>query len=221
MSVTTTYIASSEFLGKKMIEYGYAPEKINILPNAYFGEVPGSLGMERKHILYAGRLSPEKGVDVLVQAAKGLNAVVIIAGDGPEREHLQNQAKQIGVSNVHFTGFLSPTELNPLYQAAHVTVIPSRWYENGPLVILESYANGTPVIGTRIGAIPEFVAEGKTGFLFGLNDAADLHKVLENCINQPDITRQMGATALANVTEKYSPETYLKGLEDILHNVLK
>ena len=217
----SAYIAPSEFMRAKMIAYGYTSEKIHVLPNAYFETVPVPQGRPREHILFAGRLSPEKGIDLLVQAAKGLDAAVVIAGDGPEREHLQALAGKIGAGNVSFPGFLNATDLNRLYQTALVTVLPSRWYENGPLVILESYANATPMVGARIGAIPEFVTEGKTGFLFTPEDAADLHLVLENSIHQPGLLQQMGTSALADVAAKYSPAAYLEGLEDILSKVVK
>jgi glycosyltransferase involved in cell wall biosynthesis len=215
------YIAPSEFMRQKMIGFGYASQKTHLLPNAYFGQVPAPRGAKRGHILFAGRLSQEKGADLLVRAAVNLNMVIIIAGDGPERERLQALARQVGASNVSFPGFLSPIELSRLYQTALVTVLPSRWYENGPLVILESYANATPVVGARIGAIPEFVDDGKTGFLFSPNDADDLHKVLQYCITHSDSAKQMGDSALARVNAKYSPAAYIEGLENIFNKVVK
>jgi glycosyltransferase involved in cell wall biosynthesis len=87
--------------------------------------------------------------------------------------------------------------------------------------VFESYANATPVVGARIGAIPEFVDEGKTGFLFAPNDADDLHKVLKDCISHPDSLRQIGETSFARVIAKYSPAAYLEGLENILSDVVK
>lgn len=215
------YIAPSEFMRQKLVEFGYAAEKIHTLPNAYFGQIPLLKDTQRKHILYAGRLSPEKGIDLLLRAAKGLAVEVLIAGDGPERESLQALARQVGANNVSFPGFLSAIELSRLYQTALVTVLPSRWYENGPLVLLESYANATPVVGARIGAIPEFVDEGKTGFLFAPNDADDLHKVLQFCITNPESLNSMGEIALSCVKAKYSPTAYIKGLENVLNNVVR
>ncbi len=122
---------------QKMIEFGYSPLKIFTLPNAYFGQTQPLEELERDHIFFSGRLSPEKGIDLLVRAAKNLNISVNIAGDGPERNRLAALAEQIGASNVKFLGFLDADHLNHLYQTALVTVLPSRWYENGPLVLLE------------------------------------------------------------------------------------
>jgi glycosyltransferase involved in cell wall biosynthesis len=217
----SAYIAPSEFMRKKMVEYGYAQEKIHLLPNAYFGHVPEPEGSKREHILFAGRLSPEKGVDLLIRAVKNLKVVVNIAGDGPERERLHGLAKEINARNVNFLGFLNAGELGRLYQSALVTVLPSRWYENGPLVVLESYANSTPVVGARIGAIPEFIEDGKTGLLFTPNDADNLHIVLQYCLTHPGSLKRMGETALRRVKAENSQAAYLKGLEKILNDVVK
>lgn len=215
------YITPSEFMRQKMIEFGYAPQKIVTLPNPYFGPIADFEEAERDHILYAGRLSFEKGVDLLVRAAKNLNVRVNIAGDGAERERLQTLAQQIGASNVHFLGFLDSAQLNRLYQTALVTVLPSRCYENGPLALLESYANRTPVVGARIGAIPEFIDEGKTGFMFTPDDAGDLHQVLHGCIAYPDSLKPVGQTARSRVLATYSPATYRTHLENIISHVVR
>jgi glycosyltransferase involved in cell wall biosynthesis len=216
----SAYIAPSEFMQKKMVEYGYAKYKIHILPNAYFGQIPRRATIIRKHILFVGRLSPEKGVDLLVRAAKGLNLKVYIAGDGPEYKRLHTLAKQTEANNVEFLGFLSSEKLSHLYQEALVTVLPSRWYENGPLTVLESYAHATPVIGARIGAIPEFVDENKTGFLFEPNNANELHTILQNYLSDPHSLNHMGCNALSIAKVKYSPQAYIDGLESLLNNVI-
>ena len=204
-----------------MVEHGYAGQKISVLPNAYFGSLPGSSGARREHVLFAGRLSSEKGVDLLVRAAVGLGAPVLIAGDGPERARLQALAEQVGAQNVRFLGFLNGADLAQLYQTALLTVLPSRWYENGPLVVLESFANATPLVGARIGAVPEFVTEGQTGSLFAANDSADLQRVLKTCLAQPDALARMGSTAFSYVSANFSPGAYLDGLESILQQAQK
>lgn len=204
---------------QKMLEFGYAGGKIQVLPNAYFGQTLDPGRARREHILFAGRLSSEKGADLLVRAAKNLDAKVIVAGDGPERGNLQALAQRLGANNLRFPGFLHANELERLYQTALVTVLPSRWYENCPLTLLESYANSTPVVGARIGAIPELIEDGKTGFLFTPNDADDLNKVLQYCITRAPLLRRMGITALSKVRAKYSPHAYLEGLESVLNNV--
>jgi glycosyltransferase involved in cell wall biosynthesis len=149
-----------------------------------------------------------------------LEAEVVIAGDGPERAALESLADELGARNIQFIGFQPPEVIGDLYNRALLTVVPSRWYENGPLVILESYDKATPVIGADIGAIPDFVQEGQTGFLFRANDADDLHAVLQSCLADREKLLQMGQRAKRHVAEDYSPKRYVKRLETILESVL-
>lgn len=215
------YICPGEFLRQKMIAFGYAPEKFTTLPNAYFGPLLAHQATNEPWVLYVGRLSYEKGVDLLVKAAKGLNAEVFIAGDGPARSELEGLAAQLGVSDrVRFLGFQTFAQVQELYARAWVNVLPSRCYENGPLVILEAYAQGTPVVAAAIGALPEFVEEGKTGCLFTANDADSLREVLQRCLARPDWLREMGENARQQVIQRYSPEQYAQGLESILERVI-
>ncbi len=219
-TLISAYVTPSEFMRQKMIEFGYSPDKLITLPNAYFGNVVEAKQSPRRHILYAGRLSPEKGVDLLIFAAKGLNEIINIAGDGPERENLQRLAQNLGVDNVRFLGFQNGQKLNDLYQTALMLVLPSRWYENGPLVLLEAFANAVPVAGARIGAVPEFMEDGQTGFLFSPNDANELRWGLQNSLARPERLRQMGEVALARVQARYSPAAYVAGLEAIFKQVV-
>ncbi|MFX1410559.1 MAG: glycosyltransferase [Promethearchaeota archaeon] len=219
-NLITAYIAPGAFLRRKMIEYGYAPAKITTVHNAYFGHADSPRDLPRTHILYVGRLAHEKGIDLLVRAAAGLEVPVVIAGDGPERARLESLADEVGARNVRFVGFQPQEVIADLYSRALVAILPSRWYENGPLVILEAYAQATPVVGADIGAIPEFVEEGQTGLLFRANDADDLRAVLQRCLADREKLAQMGQKARQRVITTYSPEQYVQSLESILESVL-
>jgi glycosyltransferase involved in cell wall biosynthesis len=219
--LVATYIAPGEFLRQKMIEFGYAATKIITLPNAYFGYPMTPQESPRTHVLYVGRLAREKGIDLLIEAAVGLDTPVIVAGDGPERDSLESLADAMGAHNVRFVGFQPPEAIADLYNRAIATVLPSRWYENGPLVILESYARATPVIGANIGAIPEFVQPGETGFLFRAGDAQDLREVLLECAADRKRLAQMGRAARDRVVAKYSPERYVQSLENVLESAIR
>ena len=215
------YICPGEFLRQKMIAFGYASEKLTTLPNAYFGPSLAHREMTEPLILYVGRLSHEKGVDLLVKAARGLKTPVCIVGDGPARPDLEELADALGVADqVKFLGFQTFAQVQELYARAWVNVLPSRWYENGPLVVLEANAQGTPVVASAMGALPEFVEEGKTGCLFTANDAESLREVLQRCLARPDWLREMGENARQRVIQRYSPERYAQGLETILERVI-
>ncbi|MBR2822766.1 MAG: glycosyltransferase [Clostridia bacterium] len=133
-----------------------------------------------RYVLYFGRFSTEKGIETLLKAIRALPDIpFVLAGDGP----LRNQVE--GVENIHYMGFLSGRVLNGVIQNAAFSVIPSEWYENCPYSVIESLKLGTPVLGAKIGGIPELIEDGVTGQLFRSGDSEDLIKSIRNIWNQP------------------------------------
>ena len=126
------------------------------------------------YILYFGRLSSEKGVETLFTAwlKEERKLKLKIVGTGELFEELNE--KSIGRSNIEMLGFKSGDELNILIREASFIIVPSEWYENNPLTIIEAYANGKPVIGSNVGGIPEIINDGDTGFLFDMGSVNDL-----------------------------------------------
>lgn len=127
------------------------------------------------YFLFFGRLSHEKGVATLIDAflAKP-DARLKIVGTGPEEDVLKAQVEQARAHNIEFLGYRNGDALKETIRDAAFVVVPSEWYENNPMTIVEAYSAGVPVIGARIGGIPEIVDEGKTGFLFDSGNADDL-----------------------------------------------
>ena len=177
-------IAPSEFMRAKLLEGGFPPDQVVRMQNFAKGEVLASArdagdrtDWDNPYLLFFGRLSKEKGVDVLVEAATSLPEGwrLIVAGDGPDREALEHAVGESPVfGRIGFVGFKSGDELRRLISGAVFSVAPARWRENMPYSIVESMAYGTPVVGTRIGGIPELVQEGCTGFLAEPGNAASL-----------------------------------------------
>lgn len=135
-------------------------------------------------ILFAGQITNQKGVDILISAFRRLEHDDIrldILGKGPEKEKLERRSK--GDERIQFHGFVSEEKLDKFYRLADATVIPSRWYDNSPMVIYESYSHSTPVIGAKIGGIPELIEEGVTGELFEPEDVHDLSSKLSSAYN--------------------------------------
>jgi glycosyltransferase involved in cell wall biosynthesis len=163
---------------------------VRTIPNGV--AVPAAVGAETDppEILFAGRLSPEKGIEDLVAATDGLNLVV--AGDGPLR-HLVSSA----------LGFVPREQLERLYERAAAVVLPS-YREGLPLCVLEAMAHGRPVVATRVGGIPELVEDGVTGFLVEPGDVAGLRAALERLLADPMLRRRMGREARARVAERCS-----------------
>ncbi|MFA9504397.1 glycosyltransferase family 4 protein [Natrinema sp. H-ect1] len=131
-------------------------------------------------LLYAGQLTHSKGIDILIDAVKQIedsDLELHVLGKGPKRESLEERARSD--DRIEFHGFVSEEELARQYAIADYTVVPSRWYDNSPMVIYESYARQTPVIGANIGGIPELIDEGETGYCFEPEQPNALAEVIE------------------------------------------
>ena len=176
---TDLFIASSQCLKDKMIAGGFSPEQIKVLHNFLPKKTPVSIEKE-DYYCFVGRLAVEKGVDTLLEAAAQLPYTLKIIGGG---EFLNSYQKEYQHKNIEYLGQMSPEELFPIVQKARFLVIPSIWYENSPHSLIESLLMGTPVLGARIGGIPEMITEGEDGFLFTPGDVTELRDKISKCFN--------------------------------------
>ncbi|MFC7131180.1 glycosyltransferase family 4 protein [Haloferax chudinovii] len=150
----------------------------------------GGGNSKKRQILYVGQLTYSKGVDVLVEAVANLDSEDIdvhILGKGPQKSKLELMSADL--ENVHIHGFVPEDELKQMYLKADLTVVPSRWYDNSPMVIYESFAYGTPVIGSEIGGIPELIENGETGYLFEPENPKQLKNAIEISLGEIDILK--------------------------------
>lgn len=134
-------------------------------------------------LLFVGQLTAQKGALWLVNAIDMMNRTDVrldVLGKGPQMEEIKKIAAESEVIHVH--GFVTGSDLDEFYKLADATVVSSKWYDNSPMVIYESYFQGTPVIGANIGGIPELIEEGRTGFLFNPNDQNSLQNAIESAI---------------------------------------
>lgn len=170
-------VVPSRFYLEKLVEWGWPREKLTYIPN--FVDVEGFRAdwEEGDYVVFAGRLAPEKGLATLIRAAALAKQRLILAGTGPEETALRELAAQTG-ADAQFVGHLSGQDLHRLIGQSRALVLPSEWYENAPISILEAYALGRPVIGAAIGGIPEMVRDGETGLLAASGDAEDLARKL-------------------------------------------
>jgi glycosyltransferase involved in cell wall biosynthesis len=160
--------------------------------------------------LVIAQLIPEKGVDVALRALAELpeRAVLWIAGAGSQANELQTLAHTLGVEErVRFLGLQRQVE--PYLQAADCLVLPSRWQEAAGLVLLEAQSAGLPVVASRIGGIPEYVDEGRSGFLFTPESAAELADHLRTLCADAGLSRRMGAHARVHVIARHSVEAQM------------
>ncbi len=173
--LTDLFISPSRFLKTKMIEAGLTPAQIVELPNFIPQSIVASCKKEN-YYCYVGRLSEEKGVEVLLTAASQLPFHLKIIGEGLL---LERYKKAYAKPQIEFCGFISPEELYPIVSKARFLVLPSVCYENNPLSVVEALCLGTPVLGARIGGIPELIEEGANGFLFQPGNSSDLTRKIE------------------------------------------
>jgi glycosyltransferase involved in cell wall biosynthesis len=190
------FISPSRFLKDKLYTMGFK-NPVEYLPNFIdtTDYIPQFERVENS-ICYVGRISREKGVETLINAVKNLKAVHLkIIGDGPLREQLQKKLTDENITNVRFLGYLSAQDIRHELGRSCFSVCPSQWYENNPRSIIESFAMGKPVVGARIGGIPELVRDHQTGLTFEQGDTDGLKKAIVQLINDPEHCMQMGKTA--------------------------
>jgi glycosyltransferase involved in cell wall biosynthesis len=170
------FIAPSQFIKNKFIEFGINGTRIDVIENFTEMLPDSSAQATEDYLLFFGRLSKEKGVNVLLAAMQEIDDVKLkIAGDGPDKINYQLSIKNYKLgSRVEFVGEKSGEELSELVRKARAIVVPSVWYENMPMNILEAVATGKVVIASRIGGIPEIIKDGESGFLFRAGDALEL-----------------------------------------------
>ena len=207
--MTNMFISPSMFLKTKMTEAGFSPEQIEVLPNFMSNQI--ALETEKDdYYCYTGRLSAEKGIDTLLEAAGKLPYKLKILGGGPL---LETYRKKYQTEQIEFLGHVTPETLFPIVQKARFLVIPSVCYDNNPFSVIEALCMGTPVVGSRIGGIPELIEDGKNGFLFTPGDTSGLQDKINLCFSDNIVFDYEKIAAAAY--NKFSPDTFYNKLMKI------
>jgi glycosyltransferase involved in cell wall biosynthesis len=202
------FIVPSRFYLEKFCEWG--------MPRSVFRHVPNFVSVDRyrpqfmpgRDFVYFGRVSREKGLATLVHAVAAVRCRLLVAGGGPELEEMRALAARLA-ADVVFLGFREREELHEIVRSARAVIVPSEWYENAPMSVLEAYALGKPVIGARIGGIPELMRENECGVSFESADRTSLAAALREMIGRSDSeVEEMGRCARRWVERDFTPETY-------------
>ncbi len=208
------YIAPSHFMLDLCVLHGWPENKFVHLPHP----MPVT-GVQEAHttfsyVLYHGRLSEEKGLITLLDAAKRTPHVMYrIAGTGPMEQFLRDRITQEQLHNVQLLGFQSGTALSDTIRDASIVVVPSVWYENYPLSVLEAKAAGTVVIGSRIGGIPELLPDA---LLVAPGDALALAQKIEMWQKKsPADLERMGKVLRQDVEKKNDPKKHVQAIESV------
>jgi glycosyltransferase involved in cell wall biosynthesis len=213
----SVFVALSEYSRRILVHSGLPAERIVVKPN-FVDRDRGPGEGSRRFALFAGRLTPGKGVSHLLAAWSGVELPLRIAGDGPSAAGAR-AASQLS-SSVEWLGRLGREELLELMGQAAFVVVPSLNAEGCPLVVLEAFSRGTPVIATRGGALEDVVVDGENGRLVPAGDIAALAAAIGDLISNPEEARRLGRGARRAFEALYSPEINRRMLEAIYRRAL-
>lgn len=211
-AATDLFICPSQFMADKMQQGGFSKSKITTLCNFIDTDKCQRTDNHAKedYYCYIGRLSHEKGVKTLIEAANQQHYPVKIIGGGP----LEAELKDLAKPHIEFVGYQQWDTIKELVGKARFTVIPSEWYENNPLSVIEAQCLGTPVLGARIGGIPELIEEDVTGMTFESGNAGNLKNSIEKMWQHSfDYARIAQESA-----DRYNAENYYNRIMEIYKN---
>jgi len=214
------FVCTTEFNKQKLMEAGIEEKRLFIKPNYLdITNIEPSVGTGN-HIIFLGRLSQEKGLWTLIKAFEKIKDIQLkIVGTGPLEHPLRKYIKENSINNISIEGFKEGDEKNNLIKNALFMVFPSEWYEHFPIVLLEAFAFGKPVIASDIGNMPLIVENEKSGLHFKAGDIDDLiEKIRILSQNNSEITR-MGEFARKKIETYYTPEINYKILKSIFQKV--
>jgi glycosyltransferase involved in cell wall biosynthesis len=215
MRNVTRFVVPSRFFLAKLAEWGIDTSRFVHIPNSVTVDA-GAPGQEPGDtFVYLGRLVPEKGVATLIRAAAQARIRLRIIGTGSEEAELRRLAGELG-GEVEFTGYLTGPALRAALSSARAVVVPSEWYENAPISVMEASALGLAVIGADIGGIPELIRPEETGFVFTSGSVDSLAEVLVRVRALPAAAlRRLGAAGREWMRAEFSPPVYRDRMLDL------
>jgi glycosyltransferase involved in cell wall biosynthesis len=214
----TLLLAVSEFQKAKFVEHGFPASRIVVKPNFVLDPGPAKEG--GNDLIYVGRLVVEKGVKTLLKAMEFVPPSVrlTIVGDGLLKPLVLEAAEHN--PRIQYAGLRTPAEVIELVAGARCLILPSEWYEPWGRVAAEAYSLGTPVIGSRMGAVAEMVDDRRTGLHFAAGDPQDLARAMIWMYDHPDLVKAMRLQARCEFQRKYSAEGSYGRLMDIYQQAI-
>ncbi len=207
------FIAPSRFMRDRLIEGGLSPEQVEVIHN--FAQLPKNVTPPGNGFLYAGRLCWEKGVDLMLSALARLgdnSPPLTIAGEGPLEEELKAFARQQGLTNIRWLGRVSPDQVVEELRQCAVSVIPSRWFENCSMSIMESLASGRPCVVSDSGGNAELVEPGRSGWVFPNEDVDALVRIFRQVLTEKSRLPEMGQWARDAAARSFSETVHMQKL---------
>lgn len=224
------YLCPSLFLKNKFIQFGFNDAKLHVTNSCYEIQLVDDFisnysknnertnFKEEPYILYVGRIENMKGIETLINSVKNTIIKLKIVGAGEAADQFKEIVKKEKLNNIEFLGFKDRFSVFELIYNSLFVVCPSIVYENFPFSIIESFLFSKPVIGSKIGGIPELVVDGETGYLFEAGNADDLREKLVSLWNNTSLIKSMGAAARKHVYDIVNFETHWAKLKPIIEN---
>jgi glycosyltransferase involved in cell wall biosynthesis len=218
-NLVNRYIALTRFAADRLVAGGLPRHRLRVKPN--FLLKPPAIGEGAGgYAVYVGRLSAEKGLRTLVAAWNRVRHVPLkILGAGELLDELREQARAQNLP-IDFLGFMPRDQVLRVVADAALLVLPSEWYEGFPMVALEAYAMGTPILTSRIGGLQEIVKDGITGAMFTPGDPADLAAKVEQLYGDPARLRALRPAARTEFEAEYAAERNHRMLLDIYEDAI-
>jgi glycosyltransferase involved in cell wall biosynthesis len=225
----STFICPTEFMREVMQQMGVAPEQLEVVPNVVIPPVQSNSNFPNAVggcVLFAGRLSPEKGPDMMLDLAASLrdaknDTKIIIAGDGPRCRRLKKRVRLENLSNVEFLGHVSPDVISDLYFRSAVVVVPSRCMENSPTTMLEAMLAGRAVVVPDQPPLCEWVSDGVTGKVFATGEAGSLIAVVNELLCDSKLRASLGQGGRDVVSVRHDPDVLIDRIEGIYSRAMQ
>ena len=213
------FLCPSRFMQAELIESGIQEERTVYHPNAIPVTAYSPQFEPGNYALYAGRLSPEKGILTMMEAFGQARIPLRIAGSGPLDAEIRDLVERRNLP-VTLEGFCDGPRLAQLYRGAAFVIVPSEWYENAPMSILESFAHGKPVLASDIGGNPELVVDHEVGRVFPVRNVSRLKEMAMQMWTDKDGLRAMGRRARRMAESQYDQKRRISDLVNIYENVI-
>ena len=222
------FICPSNIFAKQLKnKVGIESNKIKVVPLFIEWEQPAEAkNPTTKDILYAGRLSEEKGIEYLIQAIPKISKEhpeikLHIVGKGNMEQNLKDLANKLEIEDkIIFHGYITHENLATMYRKSSVFILPSVCMENAPLTLIEAMSQETPVVTTNIGGQAELVKDGFNGYLVNPKDPEELTEKIGTILDNPELAREMGEKGRKIVEENHTPEEHLRRIIAIYNSLI-
>ena len=222
------FICPSKFIFSKFIEYGFKREQLvqiyNMFDKRKILQIDNSVSisfLKSDYIIYVGRIERIKGIMTLLKTIKHIKDLnLLIVGLGEDDYLFKKYVEENMINNIYFLGHLDKKNVITLLRNSLFLVCPSEWYENLPYAIVEGMLLSKPIIGSRIGGIPELVIDGYTGYTFEVGNVQEFREKILILKNNPLLREKMGTNGYNYVQQLVDPETHYYAMENIFKKLI-